>query len=159
MIHVRVVASAWPAPSRSPPTAAWTDLGLVLCSNPTLADYFRLQGSHFCQAAQVTRGLTELGGQERLEDVPSRVRSDSAAAHTDDVHVVVLNALARGEVVSHQPGADSRNFVRAHRCTDAATANRHPALDRPSGHSPAEGDDEVGIIVALVQTMCPKVDD
>src|SRR5712664_2777253 len=150
MIHVRVVARAWPAPSRLPPTAAWTDLGLALCSNRTLADYFRLQGSHFCQAAQVTRGLTELGGQERLEDVPGRVRSDSAAAHADDVHVVVLDALARGEVVAHQPGADSRNFVRTHRRSDAAPADRHTALARSRHNSLCERDDKFGIIVSSI---------
>jgi hypothetical protein len=106
----------------------------------------------------MARRLTKLSGQERLKDVPSRERSNRAATHTDDVHVVVLDALARGEVVAYQPGVDSWNFVRAHSCSDAATADRHPALDRPCGHSTAEGDDEVGIIVAGVQTMRPEVD-
>src|SRR5882757_8736899 len=111
MTRVRIVGAAWPAPSRYPRSAR-TDSCAARCSfNPTLVDHFCFQGSHFSQPAQVALGLTKFGGQERLQDVPGSVRSDRATAHANDVHVVVLDALARGKVVAHQSGAYSRDFI------------------------------------------------
>jgi hypothetical protein len=44
-------------------------------------------------------GLTELGGQEGLDEVPSHRRSNCPAAHTEDIHVVVLNSLPGREMI------------------------------------------------------------
>src|ERR1700676_5242290 len=135
------------------------DLRLLLCTCPMLADDFRLECSDFSEAAQVPRGQAKLGGKERLEDVPGRERSNRAAAHADDVHVVVFDALARREVVAPQSGADSLDFVRTHRSPHAAAADSHSALDLPSGHIAGERDDEIGIIIARVKSMRPEIDD
>jgi hypothetical protein len=71
--------------------------------------------------------------------------------------VVVLDALARGEVVAHQPSADPGDLGGTHRRSDTTTADSHTALDSPSGYSPAERDHKVGIVVTRVQLMRTEV--
>ena len=56
-------------------------------------------------------GLTEFGRQESLDEIPGYGRSHGPAAHTDNVHVVVLYTLPGGEVVVDQSGPDARNLV------------------------------------------------
>src|SRR5207244_7637801 len=48
--------------------------------------FSRLYGSHFAQAPQVSLGFAELGGEERLDEVPSDGWSHGPAAHTQAVH-------------------------------------------------------------------------
>ena len=48
---------------------------------------------HFRQAPQVPVGLTELGGEERLHEIPGDGRPDGPSAHAQDVEVIVLDAL------------------------------------------------------------------
>src|SRR2546430_10502188 len=55
-------------------------------------------------------------------------RSDPAA-HTEDVHMVVLDSLPRRVVIVNQAGADARNLIRTDSGSDAAAANRQTALD------------------------------
>src|SRR5262245_28270278 len=124
------------------------------------ADRFRLlQRCHFAQTAQVTLGLTELGTQKRLDKIPGYQRSNGTAPHANNVHVVVLNPLPGREVVVHQAGTNTRYLVCAHRRTDAATADCHPALDRSGHHSSSERDNEVGIVVVRVEAMRPEIDE
>src|SRR6185436_8561208 len=49
-------------------------------------------------------GVAELGGEERPHEVPGHAGSHRTAADTDDVHVVILDSLPRGEVVVDEPG-------------------------------------------------------
>ncbi len=78
--------------------------------------------------------------------------------HTDDIHVIVLHALPGGIVIAHQPSADSRDLVGTHRCPDAAAADGDPALDGACCHSPCEGDDEIGIVVAAIEVIRAEID-
>src|SRR5882724_12855741 len=45
-----------------------------------------LQRSYFAQATQMSRRLTELGCEKRLNEIPGNCWSDSPAAHTKNVH-------------------------------------------------------------------------
>src|SRR6266403_4001135 len=81
-------------------------------------------GKSLCQASQVALGLTELGGQKRLDEIPGHRRSNGSPAHAKDVHVIVLDALPGREVVVDQTGADALDLVGAHRRADAAAADR-----------------------------------
>ena len=104
-----------------------------------LCDSSGFQGSHLAQAAQVSLGLAELGGQERLDEVPGHGRSHGPAAHAEDVHVIVLDALPGREMVVDQRGADARNLVGADRRADAAAADRHAAVHLSRCHALARG--------------------
>src|SRR3989442_4295715 len=78
-----------------------------------------LQERDLAQAAQMSRGLAELGGQECLHEIPGHARPHGAATHADDVHVIVLDALPRRKVVMDQRGTDTRHLVGADRGTHA----------------------------------------
>ena len=106
----------------------------------------------------MARSLAELSPKERLDEVPGYEGPNGSRAHTNDVHVVVLAPLVGREVVVHQPSADSRYLVCTDCRADATAADRHPALNLPCRHSPGEGDDEVGIIVARFKKVRPEVD-
>ena len=102
------------------------------------------QGSHFAQAAQVPLGLAELGRQERLDEIPGDRRPHRPAAHAEDVHVIVLDALPGREVIVDQAGANTRNLVGADRRADAAAADRHAALHLSRGDARASGTTKSG---------------
>src|SRR4030081_184897 len=72
------------------------------------------------------RGVAELGGQERLHEIPGHAWTHRAATDADDVHVVVLDALPSGKVVMDQRGTNGRHLVGADRGAHAAAAERHP---------------------------------
>src|SRR5262245_837212 len=57
------------------------------------------QRRHFAEAPQVSLGLAEFGRQKRLDKVPSDCRSHRPAAHTKNVHMIVLDPLLCGEMV------------------------------------------------------------
>ena len=85
--------------------------------------------------------------------------SDGPAAHAEDVHVIVLDALLRREMVVDERRADARNLVGADRGADAAAADRHAALHLSRDHGLGERNDEVGIVVAGIQSVRAEVDD
>ena len=79
-------------------------------------------------------GLTELGGQERLHEIPGHRRSNGSSTHTKNVHVIVLDALLGREMVVDQTGADTLDLVGAHRRPDAAAADREASIRFPRHH-------------------------
>src|SRR5215471_18672963 len=95
--------------------------------------------------------LAELGRQECFDEIPGYSRSHGPAAHTNNVHVVILYALPGREVVVDQPGAYARDFVGTDRRAHAATAYRDAALYLPKGYRLSQRDDEVGIVVTRRQ--------
>ncbi len=96
-------------------------------------------------------GLTELGAEERLDEIPGDGGPDRPSAHAEDVEVIVLDALLRGEVVVDERRADARDLVGADRRADTAAADRHAALDLSRNHGLGERHDEVGIVVVRIQ--------
>ena len=87
-------------------------------------------------------GLTELGGEERLDEIPGDSRPDRPSADTQDVEVIVLDALLRGKVVVDEGGADTGDFVGADRRAHTAAADRHAALHPSGNHCLGERNDE-----------------
>src|SRR5262249_51655922 len=86
--------------------------------------------------------------EKRVTQIAGNLNSDDSAAHAEDVHVVVLDALVSRVVILHQTRPDARNFVSAHGRTDSATADGDAALDFALCDGLREGDDEIGIVVA-----------
>ena len=120
------------------------------------ADCLRFEGSHFAEASQVPVRLTEPGIQKRLGQVPGNGRSHRAASHTNDVHVIVLDALPGREMVVDQSGANAWNLVGTDAGTHAAAADRHAAFHLASGDSLSEWNDEIGIVIARTRECAPK---
>lgn len=104
-------------------------------------------------------GLAELGGKERLDEVPGDSRPYSPTAHAKDVHVIVLDPLPGREVVVDQASADTRNLVGADRCAHATAAARHATIHFPCNHGLSERDDQVRIVIVRSQGMSAEFDD
>ena len=56
-------------------------------------DSLRFERSDFTQPSYVTFFLSKLGGQECIDQFSGDNRSHHSAAHTKDVHIVVLYSL------------------------------------------------------------------
>ena len=53
-------------------------------------------------------GMAECGSQKSLDQVPRNRRADGSATHTNDIHVVVFDALHRCEMVVNDRRANTR---------------------------------------------------
>src|SRR5262249_17217866 len=104
-------------------------------------------------------GVAEVGGQERLDEVPSDGWSHGPAAHTKNVHMIVLDSLLGREVVVDDRRADAPHLVCTHRRADAAAADRYSTFHLLGDNGPGEGDDVVGVVIPLVQAMSAEIDD
>src|SRR5262245_17086670 len=118
---------------------------------------YLLKGCHLTQPPNMPLGLAEFRREKRLDQVPGDRWPDRPAAHADHIHVVVLDALSRGEMIANQAGTNSRNLVGADRGADAASAYRYPALHFAFRYRSPERDDEIGIVVAGTQTVRTEV--
>jgi hypothetical protein len=116
------------------------------------------QRGYFAQATYVPFSPTELVREKRLNQVPGHGWSHGPAAHTDDIHVVVLHSLAGGEVVVNQPGADTRDLVGTHRSANPATADSDAATHFSRGHRAGERDYHIGIIVSRIEVLGAEID-
>src|SRR6185369_14161933 len=120
MDSVRIVLMA--SRSRSPSLMA-PPFGLAGMTSP-------LKRGHLAETAEVPRSLAVLCGEEGLDQVPGQLRPDGPSAQAENVHVIVLHALAGREVVLDQAGAHSGNLVGAHRDAHPAPAHCQPTLHR-----------------------------
>ena len=73
--------------------------------------------------------LAELRRQESLDKVPGNRRPNCATAETNKVHVIILDALSRREMVENQRGSNTWNLVGADRRAHAAAAYSYPTLN------------------------------
>src|SRR6266699_113536 len=117
-----------------------------------------LERSNFFEPPQMTFRAAELGLEIRRYEFPGDRWSDRAATQTDDVDVIVLNALPRREGVVDQRRAHTRNLVGAHGCADAAAADRNASLHQSGGHRLGQRDREIGIIVIEIENGGAEVD-
>jgi hypothetical protein len=118
-----------------------------------------LKGSYFAQPPEVARGLTELGVQKGLDEIPSHGWPNGPSAHAKDIHVIVLRSLPCREMVVNKAGADAANLVCTDRRTDAAPANCHATIHLPRHEGLGEGNHKVGIVVVGGQAVGTEVDD
>src|SRR5262249_31550574 len=114
--------------------------------------------SDLCQPAKVAVRATKLGCEGRLDEVPGDGRPDGPSTEADDVHVVVFDALPRGEVIFHEGGPNAGNLVGANRRADAAAADRDTALDFSASYRASERNDEIGVVVLGRQAVGAEVD-
>jgi hypothetical protein len=76
----------------------------------------------------MARRLTELCREKSLNEVPCRCGAHGLTAKTNDIHVVVLNALLGGKMVVDQGSAYALDFVGADGGSDAAATNGDPSI-------------------------------
>src|SRR5579872_363083 len=117
------------------------------------------QRSNFAEAPQMPLSLTEFSRQESLNQIPSEFRADNATAQTNNVHVIVLDALPRREMIFDQSCANARNLIGANRGAYTTAADGHAAHNFSAGNGTGEGNHEIRIIVLRVQREGPKIGD
>ena len=104
-------------------------------------------------------GLAELGAEKRLDGIPGHRGPDRPSAHTEDVEVIVLDALLRREMIVDERRTNARDLVGTHRRAHAATANRHAAFDLSRNDGLRKRHDEVGIVVGRIQRVRAEIHD
>jgi hypothetical protein len=115
------------------------------------------QRSNFAQPAKVTLGLTESGIEKGIDQILRHRWSDRSAAHTDDVHVIVLNPLPGRKVIVNQSGANAGDLIGTDRSADTAATNRNAPLYFSGSNGPREGSDVVGIVIAGIEVVCSEI--
>ena len=104
-------------------------------------------------------GLTELGSQERLYEIPGYRGSHGSSAHAKNVHVIVLDTLPGREMVVDQAGPDALDFVGTHRRANAAAADREAAIHFLRYHRSGEWNNEIWIVVVESHGVCAEIND
>ena len=118
-----------------------------------------VQERHLAKSPKVTRLLAVLGIEEGLDQIPSHGGTNGAAAHAEDIHVIILNALLGGEVIMDEAGADALGFIGADRGPHPAATDGDAALDLACHESEGHRGDEVGIVVVMAELVGTEVDD
>ena len=103
------------------------------------------------------RGVAEFSREKSLHQIPRDCGSFRPAAETQDIQVIVLDALQGGKMIVNRTGARSRNLVGADRRADAAAANGHAPVNLPGGHSLRQWNDIVGVVVVGPQVMGTEI--
>jgi hypothetical protein len=115
------------------------------------------QGAHLAQTTHVPLSIAEFGCQECFNEIPSNRRSHSPAAHTDNVHVIVLDSLLGREVVVDQTGTNTYNLIGTNGRTNAAATDCHATLYVAGGDSLRERNDEIGVVVGGVKAVSAEI--
>src|SRR5262245_49387959 len=126
-------------------------------SFPLVLLFSRFQRSHLAQSAQMARGLAELGGQERLHQIPGHFGPYRTSAHAEDIHVIILDALLGGEMIVDETGANAFHLVGAYRRANAAAADRDAAIYIARDDRLGERHDVVGIVVVGIQVAGTEI--
>ena len=115
-------------------TTRWSDSMGPVSPNPS-----RLDRPDFRQAAHVPLGAAEASGQKRLDEQQREPIANHSSTEAEDIHVVILDSLARGEHVVDQPSANAGDLVRNNARADAAAANRDAPFDIARSDRSGEG--------------------
>lgn len=89
--------------------------------------------------------------KKSLDQLPCVRLSNDARSETEDVHVVILDALMRGKMIVTDRSASARNLVRRDAGADAAAANGNAAFDLPCSDASRQWHHEIGVVIARVK--------
>jgi len=105
----------------------------------------------------MTLRSAESRGKKCLNQFPRESVTDHEAAETDQVEIVVLDALVRGKCFVNQTRADADNLIRRDRCSNSASANRNPSLHVSTGNSASQRHDIIRIIIVELRVSVSKI--
>ena len=89
-------------------------LALVLAVRKLTREYAAFDVDNLGESGSVARSGGIASSQERANDFESGLRPDDACSDAEDVHVIVLDALASGVSVMAKTSTDSGKLVRRH---------------------------------------------
>src|SRR6516162_900131 len=107
----------------------------------------KFQRGYLAQTAEVALCPTELTDEKRLNKIPGHGGPNGPAAHTNDIHVIILNPLLSREMIMNESGAYAGDLVGAYRSADAAAADCYPGRHLTRSYRPSKWNYHVGIVV------------
>ncbi len=84
--------------------------------------------------------------------------ADHKAAETNEVEVIILDALMRGKAFMDQARSDAGYFVSRDGCANTTPADSYAALHFSVGHCASQSYNKVGIVVHRSQLAVAEVD-
>lgn len=99
------------------------------------------------------------GAEEVLRTLPRDSDTGGPTAEADDVHVVVLHALASRKVIVTKRGTDAHDLIGSNGSSYAASANKNAPIYFAGRYSARQGDCKIRIVVIRFMAMVAKVDD
>jgi len=99
----------------------------------------------------------ESGGEKGLNQLPSEVLADHEPAETDQVEVVIFDALVRRKGLVNQTGADAGNLVCGDRGPDSAATDRHRPLHGSAGNRASQRHDIIWVIIVELQVAVSEI--
>ena len=106
----------------------------------------------------MTLRAAELRGKKCLNQFPSEGVTDHEATETDQVEIVVLDALVRGKCFVNQTRTDASNFVRGDRCANSAATDGHAPLHISAGNGAGQRHDIIRIVIIDLQMSVSEID-
>lgn len=113
---------------------------------------------HFFEPAPVALRLAEPGAQETQRTIPGHLDSSRSAAEAQDVHIVILDALARREIVVAERRAGAFHFVGGDGGTHTAAAEENTPFHNSARNRESEGNCKIGIVVPWIERHVSKFD-
>ena len=121
--------------------------------------WIRLERRDLGQTTKVAFRAAKTCCKKYLNQFPRIGGAEDLTAKTNQVEVVVLDALVRGKGFMDQAGADPWDLVRGDADSDSAPANGDTAIHPAICNGPGQGDREVRIVIIRLQAVVAKIDD
>ena len=118
-----------------------------------------LDGQDLVDTPAMARFRAEARAEEGPHALHGELDADDPRAEAQDVHVVVLDALARGVRVVADAGADAADLRRGDRGAHAAAADEDAPVGPPVGDRPPEAQAEIRVVVLGSLPSPPRSDE
>lgn len=99
----------------------------------------------------------EMRVEKYLHQLPRHRMADHKAAETDEVEIIILDALMRGKALMDQARSDANYFVSGDGGAHPTSANGYAALHFSAGHGASQSDNKVGIVVVRFRLAVTEV--
>ena len=114
-------------------------------------------GTNFFESAEMSLLEAENRFDKSSHQIPCHLGADCATAHAQDIHVVVLHALAGRKVIMNQACPNSPHLIRTNRGSHPAAANGDAALHFARCHCASQGKNIIRIIVPGSEAMRSEI--
>jgi hypothetical protein len=101
---------------------------------------------------------TEGRREKSLDQFPRFSTADDLAAETDQVKIVILDALVRRKCFVNETRANAREFVSRHAGPYSAATNRNAAIHLSGGNSAGQRKHKIRIVIVRLQTVRAEID-
>src|SRR5262245_17240752 len=119
----------------------------------------RFKVSDLTQPAAVPVGAAERGSEEALRAVPSDRNTRGATSEAEDVHVVILDALACREIVVTKRRTCADHLVRSNGSTYATSTDENASPDLSRRHGTGQGQRKIWVVIVSVIDLVAEIHD